>query len=195
LTKEGRKLAAGLALAALLVSGCGASTGGDYGGPHPDYAQALAGSPAPLAALHRQANQLLEGGADAYESRIASLRGYPVVVNVWASWCGPCRFEFPTLQKLAAAYGKKVAFLGVDKQDSNDAAKTFLGEEPVPYPSYTDPNQDIGHLIGAGRGLPDTAFYDRGGKLVYLKLGPYADPAELRADVRRYALGEGEQEG
>lgn len=195
MTKEGRKLAAGLALAALLVSGCGASTGGDYGGPHPDYAQALAGSPAPLAALHRQANQLLEGGADAYESRIASLRGYPVVVNVWASWCGPCRFEFPTLQKLAAAYGKKVAFLGVDKQDSNDAAKTFLGEEPVPYPSYTDPNQDIGHLIGAGRGLPDTAFYDRGGKLVYLKLGPYADPAELRADVRRYALGEGEQEG
>ena len=195
MTKEGRKLAVGLALAALLASGCGASTGGDYGGPHPDYAKALAGSPPPLAALHRQANQLLEGGADAYEARIASLRGYPVVVNVWASWCGPCRFEFPTLQKLSAAYGKKVAFLGVDKQDSNDAAMTFLGEEPVPYPSYSDPNQDIGHLLGAGRGLPDTAFYDRRGELVYLKLGPYADSAELQADVRRYALGEGEQEG
>lgn len=193
MTREGRKLAAGLALATLLAGGCGTATEGDYGGPHPDYAKALAGSPAPLAALHRQANQLLEGGADAYESRIASLRGYPVVVNVWASWCGPCRFEFPTLQKLSAVYGKKVAFLGVDKQDSNDAAKTFLGEEPVPYPSYSDPNQDIGRAIGAGRGLPDTAFYDRQGNLVYLKMGPYTDHAELRADVRRYALGEDEQ--
>jgi cytochrome c biogenesis protein CcmG, thiol:disulfide interchange protein DsbE len=195
LTKEGRKLAIGLALAALLASGCGAAKEGDYGGHHPDYARALAGSPPPLAALHRQANQLLGGGADAYEARIASLRGYPVVVNVWASWCGPCRFEFPTLQRLAAAYGKRVAFLGVDKQDSDDAARTFLGEEPVPYPSYSDPDQDIGRAIGATGGVPDTAFYDRGGNLVYLKQGPYADHAELRAELRRYALGEDAQGG
>jgi cytochrome c biogenesis protein CcmG/thiol:disulfide interchange protein DsbE len=191
LVGEGRKLAVGLFLALVLASGCGAATEGDYGGPHPNYARALAGSPPPLAALHRQANQLLDGGADAYEARIAALRGYPIVVNVWASWCGPCRFEFPTLQKLSAAYGKRVAFLGIDKQDSNDAAKTFLSEEPVPYPSYSDPNQDIGRAIGATGGLPDTAFYDRSGNLVYLKMGPYTDHAELRADVRRYALGEG----
>lgn len=191
---EGRKLAIGLATAALFASGCGTATEGDYGGPPPDYAKALAGSPAPLAALHRQANQLLDGGTDAYEARIAALRGYPIVVNVWASWCGPCRFEFPTLQALAARYGKRVAFLGVDSQDSNDAAKTFLGEEPVPYPSYSDPNKDIFNAVGAFA-LPDTAFYDRSGKLVYLKQGPYTDHAELRADVRRYALGEGEQGG
>lgn len=195
LAKEGRKLAIGLVLAALLAGGCGGAKGGDYGGPHPDYARALAGSPPPLAALHRQSNQLLGGGADAYEERIASLRGYPIVVNVWASWCGPCRFEFPTLQQLSAAYGKRVAFLGVDSQDSEDAAKTFLGEEPVPYPSYSDPDQDIKRAIGATLGLPDTAFYDRRGELLYLKQGPYTDHAELRADVRRYALGEGEQGG
>lgn len=193
MAEEGRKLAIGLALAALLASGCGAATGGDYGGPHPDYAKALAGSPPPLAALHRQANQLLGGGVEAYEARIAALRGYPAVVNVWASWCGPCRFEFPTLQKLSATYGKRVAFLGVDSQDSDDAAKTFLGEEPVPYPSYSDPDQDIGRAIGATLGLPNTAFYDRHGKLLYVKQGPYTDHAELRADVRRYALGEGER--
>ncbi len=185
------KLTVGLLLAVVLASGCGAATEGDYGGAHPDYARALAGSPPPLAALHRQANQLLGGGADAYEARIAALHGYPVVVNVWASWCGPCRFEFPALQQLSAAYGKKVAFLGVDSQDSEDAAKTFLGEDPVPYPSYSDPNQDIKRALGATLGLPDTAFYDRGGNLVYLKQGPYTDHAELRADVRRYALGEG----
>jgi len=188
-------VAIAVALAALALGGCGGTTEGDYGGPHPDYAKALAGSPAPLAALHRQANQLLGGGADAYEARIASLRGYPIVVNVWASWCGPCRFEFPTLQQLSAAYGKRVAFLGVDSQDSDDAAMTFLSEEPVAYPSYSDPDQDIKRAIGATLGLPDTAFYDRHGNLVYLKQGPYTDHAELRADVRRYALSDGGEGG
>jgi thiol-disulfide isomerase/thioredoxin len=180
---------------ALVAVGCGSSTGGSYGGKHPDYAMALAGSPPPLAALHQQADQLLPGGLDAYQHRIDALKGYPAVVNIWASWCGPCRFEFPVLQQLSAAYGKRVAFLGVNSQDSDDAAKTFLGEEPVPYPSYTDPEQSIANAIGATVGLPDTAFYDRRGKLVYLKQGPYTDHAELRADVKRYALGESPESG
>lgn len=197
MTNAGRKLAIGLALAiiaALAAAGCGANGEGDYGGKHPDYAKALAGSPPPLAALHRQADELLPGGLEAYEGRLAALKGYPLVVNLWASWCGPCRFEFPTLQKLSAAYGKRVAFLGVNSQDSDDAAKTFLGEDPVPYPSYTDPNRDIFNAVGAFA-LPDTAFYDRGGKLLYLKQGPYTSHAELRADIRRYALGEGAKSG
>jgi thiol-disulfide isomerase/thioredoxin len=177
-----------LALAALLTAGCGSADSGDGGGKHPDYAAALAGSPAPLAALHSQADELLAGGTDAYEKRIAALKGYPVVANVWASWCGPCRFEFPVLQKLSARYGKRVAFLGVDSQDSDAAAKTFLAEAPVPYPSYTDPDQKIADSLGASLGLPDTAFYDRSGQLVYLKQGPYAHDSELEADVRRYAL-------
>ena len=181
---------AAVALTAIVAAGCGASQGGDYGGQHPDYAKALAGSPAPLAALHRQGDELLTGGLDAYERRLAGLAGYPAVVNVWASWCGPCRFEFPLFQQAAAKYGKRVAFLGVDKQDSDDAAKTFLGEAPVPYPSYTDPSSDIADALGAGRGVPDTAFYDRSGELAYLKQGPYTDLASLRADVDRYALDE-----
>jgi cytochrome c biogenesis protein CcmG, thiol:disulfide interchange protein DsbE len=175
------------ALAAFGAAGCGASQGGDYGGKHPDYARALAGSPAPLAALHRQGDQLLPGGAGAYEKRVKALRGYPVVANVWASWCGPCRFEFPVLQKLAARYGRRVAFLGVNSDDSDAAARTFLTEAPVPYPSYTDPGRKIADSIGASLGFPDTAFYDRAGKLVYLKQGPYARDSELEADVRRYA--------
>jgi cytochrome c biogenesis protein CcmG/thiol:disulfide interchange protein DsbE len=182
-------VAAMLALATL-AAGCGSSQGGDYGGEHPDYGTALAGSPPPLAALYRQGNELLGGGRDAYEKRIEALRGYPVVVNVWASWCGPCRFEFPTLQRLSARYGKRVAFLGVDSQDSEDAARTFLSEAPVPYPSYTDPDEDIKESLGAGFGVPDTAFYDRRGELVYLKQGPYAKGSDLRADIERCALAE-----
>lgn len=179
-----------LALAVLLGTGCGASDNGGSGGSPPDYAKALAGSPAPLAALHKQANDLLPGGNAAYEKRIAALRGYPVVVNVWASWCGPCRFEFPVLQKLSARYGKRVAFLGVNSEDSDDAATTYLREEPVPYPSYTDPDKEIFESLGA-IGLPDTAFYDESGELVYLKQGPYSDNSELEEDVRRYALKSG----
>lgn len=182
-------------LAALAAGGCGSSQGGDYGGKHPDYSRALAGSPPPLAALHRQADRLLPGGRSGYEGRVAALRGYPVVVNVWASWCGPCRFEFPHFQRAAAAYAKRVAFLGVDSQDSDDAASTFLEEAPVPYPSYTDPDKDIADSLGASLGLPDTAFYDRHGKLAYLKQGPYDDAAELRADIDRYALGGGGEGG
>jgi cytochrome c biogenesis protein CcmG, thiol:disulfide interchange protein DsbE len=192
LTKKGRQFAIGLisiAAAGFVAAGCG-TEGSDYGGEHPDYAKALAGAPAPLAALYKEGNELLPGGLEQYERRIASLEGYPVVVNVWASWCGPCRFEFPTLQKLSAAYGKRVAFLGVDSQDSDDAAKTFLAEAPVPYPSYSDPDEEITESIGATRGLPDTAFYDRTGELCYLKQGPYTEHSELTADVKRFALRE-----
>jgi thiol-disulfide isomerase/thioredoxin len=189
MTKERRKLAIGLAAVALVVTGCG-NAGGEFGGKHPDYATALAGSPTPLAALHRQANQLLPGGTDAYQRRISTLAGYPIVVNVWASWCGPCRFEFPTLQKLSAAYGKRVAFLGVNFEDSESNASEFLAEAPVPYPSYTDSSKDIAREIGATGGVPDTAFYDRNGQLCFLKQGPYTNHSELEADVRRYALAE-----
>lgn len=177
-------------LAALAAGGCGsAAESGD--GTHPNYAKSLAGSPPPLAAIHKQANDLLSGGQSAFEKRVAQLRGYPAVVNVWASWCGPCRFEFPVLQKLSARYGKRVAFLGVNSQDSDDSAKTFLGEAPVPYPSYTDSDKKIADSLGATLGLPDTAFYDGTGKLVYLKQGPYAHDSELEEDVQRYALKSG----
>jgi cytochrome c biogenesis protein CcmG, thiol:disulfide interchange protein DsbE len=175
-------------LVGLALAGCGSSAGGDGDARHPDYERALAGAPAPLAALHRQASELLPGGVAAYEKRLGELKGYPVLVNVWASWCGPCRFEFPVLQELSARYGKQVAFLGVDSQDSADAARTFLREEPVPYPSYSDPDEEIANSMGASLGLPDTAFYDREGELVYLKQGPYGEDSELEEDLRRYAL-------
>lgn len=186
-------LAGGLALllaAALLGAGCGSSDG-ENSGSEPDYERALAGAPPQLAALHGEANELLGGGLDAYEARVAKLTsaGYPVVANVWASWCGPCRLEIPYFQRAAAKYGKRIAFLGIDRQDSDDAALTFLREEPVPYPSYRDPDEAISVRIGAELGMPDTAFYDRRGELVHLKQGPYDAMEELEADIRRHALG------
>jgi cytochrome c biogenesis protein CcmG, thiol:disulfide interchange protein DsbE len=192
LTVVGRnpKVAALAAALALLAAGCGGGeAGGDYGGQHPDYGKDLAGSPPPLAALHRQADRLLPGGKDAYEARIAALRGYPVVANVWASWCGPCRFEFPMLQKVSAAYGKRVAFLGINSEDSDEEAGTFLKEAPLSYPSYTDPDKHIAESIGA-QTYPDTAYYSRDGKLCFVKIGQYPNQKALEEDLRAFALDE-----
>ena len=174
---------------ALGVSACGSSGGGTSTAKAPDYKQALAGAPKPLAKLYAQGDRLVSGGTSAFRSQLRALRGHPVVVNVWASWCEPCRMEFPYLQRLSAKYGKRVAFVGVDTNDNDAAARTFLAELPLPYPSYTDPNEDIAQSVGATVGLPDTAYYDASGKQVFVKQGQYASEGDFAADIKRYALG------
>ena len=154
--------------------------------PHRDRTAKL---PAELRALERQAGQLLDGGTDAFEAHVAKLRGHPVVVNQWASWCGPCRYEFPFFQRLAAKYAGRVAFLGVNSQDSRGDAEAFLREFPVPFPHYYDKDTSIARLFGGGRAWPTTAFYDKAGEVVETHLGAYASEAKLDEDIRRYALG------
>jgi thiol-disulfide isomerase/thioredoxin len=149
-------------------------------------AAAFKGSPAPLAALHSQANRLLSGGAAAFQARLSALRGHPVVVNEWASWCGPCQFEFPTYQKVAVAFGRKVAFMGVDEKDSSSAAASFLRRFPVTYPSYTDPNATIAGSLHSYTAYPQTFFFGPTGKQLYDKAGPYATPAALEHDIKFY---------
>jgi cytochrome c biogenesis protein CcmG/thiol:disulfide interchange protein DsbE len=110
-----------------------------------------------------------------------------VVVNKWASWCGPCRLEFPWFQSLAQRRGDEIAFLGDGADDSRDGLATFLEELPLPYPSYLDPDSEIAKEIGAPRNFPATAFYDRSGDLVFTHQGVYPDEEALIADVDRYA--------
>jgi cytochrome c biogenesis protein CcmG/thiol:disulfide interchange protein DsbE len=182
-------VAVAVALAVVGLPACGSSGGAGQGSKPPDYAKALAGAPGPLAALYEQGGELLSGGQEAFEKRLAELRGHPVVVNKWASWCGPCRAEFPFFQHLSAKFGKRVAFVGVDSNDSSSAARTFLKEFPVPYPSYSDPGQDIAQLTKATVGFPGTTFYDERGNIAYVRQGQYASEPDLAADIRRYALG------
>jgi cytochrome c biogenesis protein CcmG/thiol:disulfide interchange protein DsbE len=176
------------ALAATAVAGCGAS-GSATTASHPNYAAALRGAPAPLAALYRRGDALLGGGTAAYDAALRRLRGRPAVVNDWASWCEPCRQEIPLFGRAAARYGKRVAFLGVDAQDDPAAARTFLRERPLPYPSFDDPDGKIAVSQGPINGYPRTAFYDSRGRVVDLKQGPYTSEAELSADIRRFAGG------
>jgi cytochrome c biogenesis protein CcmG/thiol:disulfide interchange protein DsbE len=147
----------------------------------------LDGAPPALAALHQQANDLLPGGRDAFDARLRALRGHPVVVNVWGSWCGPCRVELPIIQRASLDWGKRVAFLGVDTSDNRHDAGKLLDEIPVTYPSYEDPNGKIFTRYGL-RGAPSTVYYDAAGKQTYLHQGQYLDRAQLDADIKRYAL-------
>ena len=154
--------------------------------PKREAAAALSGAPAPLAALHDQSNQLLDGGAEAFRKRLAGLKGYPVVVNMWGSWCDPCRAEFPYFQSQAIKRGTQVAFVGVDGQDPESKAREFLEEYPVSYPSYKDPDLEIAGVIKAVGPFPATVFYDRDGEIAHLKQGGYADERTLAADIERY---------
>ena len=149
--------------------------------------QELAGSPAPLAALHQQAGQLI-GPYPALVKRLRALRGYPVVMNAWASWCGPCRAEFGLFASASARYGKQVAFLGADSDDSSGDARTFLAAHPVSYPSYATSIQQLGPLAQIV-GLPTTIFFGPDGKVVYVHTGQYEALGSLEADVARYGLG------
>ena len=176
---------------AVALGGCGG--GDDVGNPDsqltPDQAtQPLHGAPPELAAIREQANSLLGGGVDGFGARLDELHGLPVVVNNWASWCVPCRQEFPLFQQQASRRGGEIAFLGVDSDDNDDAATTFLGELPLPYPSYSDPDNEIKkEFFDSPVGIPNTAFYDSGGERVYVHQGPYSSADQLAAEIDRYA--------
>jgi cytochrome c biogenesis protein CcmG, thiol:disulfide interchange protein DsbE len=179
-----RALIVAVATAAVL-SGCG-TTARNAAPPRRAVTIAFDGSPPALAMLHTQANQLLGGGPQAFIARLDALRGYPVVVNMWASWCEPCQSEFPVYQQVAVALGRKVAFVGIDTKDQNGAAQAFLQKFPVTYPSYTDPQQRISSAIHSYAAYPQTFYFNRHGTMVYDKAGPYLSVADLKKDIRFY---------
>ncbi len=147
----------------------------------------LAGSPAPLAALHQQASRLL-GSQQALTARIHALRGYPIVINAWASWCTPCRSEFGLFASAAARDGRRVAFLGADTGDSTADAQAFLTQHHVSYPSYQTNTSDL-RSLAVIEGLPTTIFINRAGKVAYVHTGQYDAQGSLDADIASHANG------
>jgi cytochrome c biogenesis protein CcmG/thiol:disulfide interchange protein DsbE len=146
----------------------------------------LVASPAPLAALHRQASRIVGAYPD-LAARIRRLRGYPIVLNVWASWCTSCQSESNLLAAAAGHYGHQVAFLGVDADDSLPDARAFLGQHPTSYPSYSVADDSQLEPLAVIEGLPTTIYINSAGKVVDVHTGPYDVQGILDGDIAAYA--------
>ncbi|MEA2238791.1 MAG: hypothetical protein QOC81_3515 [Thermoanaerobaculia bacterium] len=122
---------------------------------------------------------------------LANEKGNVVFLNVWATWCGPCRFETPELQALQnqyAASGLKVIGVSVDEGD-NEAVKTFVAEQKITYPIAVDPEGRIATLVQTTV-LPTSLLIDRNGKIVWRQIGAVMpNDAKLKAAVEK-AVGD-----
>lgn len=97
---------------------------------------------------------------------LAELRGKPVIINFWASWCPPCRDEAPLLERTWRAYKDRgLVFLGVNIQDRREDALSYMREFNITYPSGPDPNGEIAIDYGVS-GLPVTFFVSREGQIL-----------------------------
>lgn len=126
--------------------------------------------------------QLAATDLDEFEGILAGLRGTPVVVNVWASWCAPCRAEMPLLERAAQSYEGRAVVLGVDSRDEPGAARAFLDDVGVTYPNVWDRTGAIRRALGL-RGFPTTYFFDRDGTLVASVVGGVSE-ARLAAQLQ-----------
>jgi cytochrome c biogenesis protein CcmG, thiol:disulfide interchange protein DsbE len=152
-----------------------------------DAQRRLEGAPPKLAALHEDANTITASNVEDFERELRELRGHPVVVNAWASWCGPCKLEFPVFQQVSTRLGKDVAFLGLDVSDNRQEAEAFLRGAPVPYPHFEDTSSRIVQSLGAPGGLPATIFYDARGERAFIHQGGYTSEQDLIEDIERHA--------
>lgn len=187
-----RKAAAGgvaafVAVAAIAV-GIVSIGGGDSGSSAAAVAVDTAGLAPQYVANAKDANRVVDGSISA---KLEELKGVPVVVNQWASWCPNCKSEFGYFADLAEGYRGQVAFVGLDSQDSRGDAEDFLNDHPIPFPSIFDKDASEAASIGAGQSWPTTVFYNAKGERTHIRPGGYTTAESLNADIQKYALGAG----
>lgn len=151
--------------AALLLSACGDAPGG---GP------VRVGNPAPAYAAET---------LDGRQGALGQMRGKPVLLNVWATWCHPCRQEIPALEQLHQAYGPRglqVIGVSIDQGDQEQGIREFMQEFGASYPVWLDPDGEVATVFSTV-GVPNTFLIGPDGQVLWKHVGPVkADDAELR---------------
>ena len=136
---------------------------------------ALKGKPAPDFTLTR-----LDTGE---QVTLAQLRGRPFVLNFWASWCGPCQLEHPTLARAAQRYREEARFFGVVFEDTPEEARSFARPIDPSFPQLVDPHSRMAVDYGV-TGVPETYFIDAEGILRDKYVGPLLEEQELATRLR-----------
>ncbi|HXF35659.1 MAG TPA: TlpA disulfide reductase family protein [Actinomycetota bacterium] len=175
-----RTLPALLALS-VAATACGAGPSAGGSGQRGPFLRAVNAARAPLLPTNVYALPQLDPAG--FRALLDQLRGTPVVVNIWGSWCGPCRSEAPLLARAHAAHGTEVQFVGVDILDARPSARGFMREFGWRFPSVFDPGGAIRDDLGF-IGQPNTIFYDRGGQAVLTHPGPLTEEV-LAQGLRR----------
>jgi thiol-disulfide isomerase/thioredoxin len=111
---------------------------------------------------------------------LARAPGVPTVLNLWGSWCGPCREELPILQQFADAAAGQVRVVGVISKDGRPQSDSFAKDAGVTFPSAFDGRGDLMTDLGLNA-LPYTYFLDADGAVVYTQVGPVASVDALRS--------------
>ncbi len=117
---------------------------------------------------------------------LSAYRGHRVILNFWASWCVPCRAEFPVLRQLLTRH-PDVVVLGVVFQDFDNPARAFLRSEGASWPGVRDPQGQIAtaYEVGAKPGIPVSILIDPGGRVADHHIGPLAGEAAAEAFVNQ----------
>jgi cytochrome c biogenesis protein CcmG, thiol:disulfide interchange protein DsbE len=136
------------------------------------------------ASIGSEAPDFAVADLDGNPVRLSDLRGRPVIVNFWASWCGPCVDEFPILRDALEEHAPEgLAVVGVVFRDNSEAARGFMDRMAAPWPAAMDPGEDIAERYGI-YGPPESFFIDAGGIVVARQIGPLS-----RSDMERHLSG------
>ena len=180
---------------ALLVAGCARESGPPAAGKGPSRQPGADAAPARPAAAATEvgdtmppySGKLLDGS----DFQLGAMKGTVVLINVWATWCGPCRFEIPELESLHKSSGAGLKIIGISVDEgAEDSVKQFVVEQKMTYAVAVDPDGRIANLLQTTV-LPTSVLIDRRGKIVWRQVGALApNDAKLKAALAA-ALGSG----